>query len=90
MFPVEEDTTEWTMILRQMQKWILDLDVKAPMTEKLPGVFILKGILNSIFSFISVVLVDSHGLLSLNIREDSYVKTGSLYLLLYLQKGPLQ
>ncbi|KAM7037020.1 centrosome and spindle pole-associated protein 1 isoform 4-T4 [Passerculus sandwichensis] len=38
-----EDTTEWTMILRQMQKWTLDLDLKAPMTEKLPGVFMLKG-----------------------------------------------
>jgi len=48
----------------------------------------LTGILDSIFSCISVVLVDSYGLLSLQIRQDSHVK--AVFFVLTLKKGTLQ
>lgn len=45
------------------------------MRENLPGFIILKGIFNSVFYFISVVLVNSHGLLSMEVIQDLRVKT---------------
>lgn len=51
------------------------------MRENLPDIFMLKGIFNSVFYFISVVLVDSHDLLSVKITQDSHVKAEFLDLI---------
>lgn len=64
-----------------MKNLTLDLDVKALMRENLPDIFMLKGIFNSVFYFISVVLVDSHDLLSVKITQDSHVKAEFLDLI---------
>lgn len=55
--------------------------MKVLMRENLPGFIILKGIFNSVFYFISIVtiisivIINSRRLLSMEVTEDSCVKT---------------